>query len=289
MATADGLSAEQPEPNHGRRLFAIWLVACAVAIPLVVFLLGPHLPPGNMSAEARDQRHINTLLAALAMPVLLGIWIFLLYAVRSFRQQDEALADGPPLMGHAGVQIAWVVATAVIVLALAVYGTSELLGSAKGAGGGQGPDPLAVPKNAKSALQVQVIGQQWAWTFRYPGSGGFETTDFRVPVGRLVELHITSLDVNHSFWVWQLGVKADAIPGNDNVAFVTARHTGIFEVRCAELCGLWHGQMRIHGAVVTPTAFTSWVAGERAANAAATRTIPPYSRHYFPTPYRRAG
>jgi cytochrome c oxidase subunit 2 len=289
MATAGALPVQQAEPNHGRRLIVIWVVACLVAIPLIVFLLGPHLPPGNMSNEARDQRHTNTLLAALAAPVLLGIWIFLVYAVSTFRQRGETIVDGPPLVGHPGLQVAWVVATATIVLALAAYGTAELLGPAKGAGGGQGPDPLAVPNNASSALQIQVIGQQWAWTFRYPGYGAFETTDLGLPVGKLVELHVTSLDVSHSFWAYQLGVKADAIPGNDNVAFVTARHTGSFEVRCAELCGLWHGHMRIHGIVMSAAAFPSWIRQERAKNAAASRVLPPYSTQYFPKPYKRAG
>jgi len=270
-------------------VIVIWVVASAIAIPLVVFLLGPHLPPGNMSAEARDQRHINTLLSALATPVLLGIWIYFVYALRSFRQRGEVIEDGPPIMGDARAQVLWVAATAAIVLALAVYGTTELLGSAKGAGGGQGPDPLAVPKDEKSALQIQVIGQQWAWTFRYPGYGGFETPDLGLPVGRLVELHVTSLDVIHSFWAYQLGVKADAAPGNDNVAFVRARHTGTVEVRCAELCGLWHGHMHLTGVVMSSSAFPSWVARERAANALATKVLPPYSRQYFPKPFRRAG
>jgi cytochrome c oxidase subunit II len=281
--------AAPAEPPHGRRLIAIWIVLTAIAVPIVVLLLGPHIPPGNMSVQARDQRHINILLAALATPVLVGVWVCLVYAAASFRQRGDALEDGPPLKGRASLQVAWVVATAVIVIALAGLGTEELLGSAKGAGGGQGPDPLAVPHNSRSALQVQVIGQQWAWTFRYPAYGGVETPQLALPAGRLVELHVTSLDVNHSFWAIQLGVKADAIPGSDNVDFVTARHVGQFEIRCAELCGLWHGHMHNTGVVMTPAAFATWIRGQVAANAPATKVLPPYSPHYFPQPYRRAG
>jgi cytochrome c oxidase subunit II len=278
-----------PEPQHGRRLLVVWALLSVVAVPLVIFVIGPHMPPGSGSAEAHDQREINILLAALATPVLLGIWASLVYIVSAFRQRGEAIVDGPPLRGQPGLQILWVVATAVVVLSLAVLGTAELLGSSKGAGGGQGPDPLAVPKGAKSALQVQVIGQQWAWTFRYPGYGGVETPQLSLPKGRLVELHVTSLDVNHSFWAIQLGVKADAIPGSDNVAFVTPHRLGTFEIRCAELCGLWHGHMHNTGVVMTPAAFTGWIAGQERTNAPATRTLPPYSPHYFPEPYRRAG
>ena len=77
-----------------------------------------------------------------------------------------------------------------------------------------------------------MIGQQWAWTFRYPQFGGFESTQLVLPVNEPVALNVTSLDVIHSFWAIQLGVKADANPGLDNVAYTTPQQTGNFEVRC---------------------------------------------------------
>ena len=119
-------------------------------------------------------------------------------------------------------------------LALAVYGTIELIDPA-GAGAGQGPQPIfknGLPPaasttswspNSNNILQVQVIGQQWAWTYRYPQFGGFETTQLVLPVGQPVEFNVTSLDVIHSFWAYQLGVKADANPGVNNVAYTTAK------------------------------------------------------------------
>jgi cytochrome c oxidase subunit 2 len=288
--TSEAAPAGVPsERSHTRRLLVIWALLTTVAVLLIVLVAGPHMPPGNASVEARDQRHINILLAALAMPVLLGVWGCLIYVVASFRQRGPELEDGPPLRGLARVQVLWVVATAVIVLGLGAYGTEELLGSAKGAGGGQGSDPLAVPAGAKSGLQVQVIGQQWAWTFRYPGYGGVETPELALPAGQVTELHVTSLDVNHSFWAVQLGVKADAIPGTDNVTFVRPRHTGSFEIRCAELCGLWHGHMHNTGVVMTQAGFAAWIRGQQGANAPATKVLPPYSTHYFPEPFRRAG
>jgi cytochrome c oxidase subunit 2 len=286
--TSEASSAGAPaEQVHVRRLLLIWGALSVVGILLIVFVAGPHMPPGNFSVQARDQRHINILLAALAVPVLFGVWACLVYIVSSFRQRGEVLEDGPPDRGRSGVQIAWVISTAVIVLALGAFGSTELLGSAKGAGGGQGPNPLAVPSGPK--LQVQVIGQQWAWTFRYPAYGGVETAQLALPAGQTTELHVTSLDVAHSFWAIQLGVKADAIPGSDNVTFVKPRHTGSFEIRCAELCGLWHGHMHNTGVVMTPAAFAAWIRQQQVLNAPATKTLPPYSTHYFPDPLRRAG
>jgi cytochrome c oxidase subunit II len=286
---ADGLApVPPPAAPHGRRLIVLWVVATVIVVPLAVLLLGPHMPPGTFSAEARDQRDINTVLMALALPVLLGVSIFFIYAAATFRQRGDAIVDGPPAFGHDGLQIAWIVTTSVIVILLAGVGSYRLFASG-GAGGGQGPSPIALPSGSKSALPIQVIGQQWAWNFRYPTAGGVMTPQLALPEGRLVALHVTSLDVNHSFWAIQLGVKADAVPGNDNVAFVRARRTGTFEIRCAELCGLWHGHMFGTGLVLSPPAFAAWLARQRVRYAPATRVLPRYAKHYFPQPYRRAG
>ena len=131
-----------------------------------------------------------------------------------------------------------------------MFGTVELIVPA-GAGAGEGPKPVWKP-SGHNLPQVQVIGQQWQFTYRYPQFGGMETTQLVLPENRPVEFHVTSLDVIHSFWAYQLGVKADANPSVDNVAYTTAEHTGGFTVRCNELCGLWHGAMFNYGQVVTP-------------------------------------
>ena len=65
-----------------------------------------------------------------------------------------------------------------------------------------------------------MIAQQWEFTYRYPSYGGLETPQLVLPANTLIGLHVTSLDVVHSFWAYQLGVKADANPGVDNVVYV---------------------------------------------------------------------
>ena len=101
-------------------------------------------------------------------------------------------------------------------------------------------------------MDVQVIGQQWEFTYRYPTYGGVETPHLVLPANTLIRLHVTSLDVVHSFWAYQLGVKADANPGEDNVVYVETKGPRSFDIRCAELCGLWHGYMFDTGQVVAP-------------------------------------
>jgi cytochrome c oxidase subunit II len=281
--------AGQRMSSHTTRVVIIWAVLSAIVVPLIVFVLGPHLPPGRMSSEASDQQDANTIMTALLTPIILLVVVYFAYSLRAFHERGDGSVDGPPIRGHGPTQMLWVVLTSVIVLALAVWGSYTLVEGAHGAGGGQGPSPTDVPNGAKNALVVQVIGQQWAWTFRFPGYSGFETKQLELPVDRLVALHVTSLDVTHSFWAYELGVKADAVPGVDNVAFVTPRHLGLFNIRCAELCGLWHGHMARHGRVVGPMAFARWLTQQEAADQPNLHDLVPYSRSYFPEPKHRAG
>ena len=188
------------------------------------------------------------------------------------------------------MQTLWIVITSAMVLFLAGFGTYELLQD--GAGGGQGPNPIALPANHENAFQVQVIGQQWQFTYRYPSLGGLESNQLVLPANTVIELHVTSLDVVHSFWAVELGVKADANPGVDNVAYVETKSPTTFHVRCAELCGLWHGYMFNNGRVVSAAQFTSWTASEEQIYASIKPYVnrdAPYSLTYLPDPQRRAG
>jgi cytochrome c oxidase subunit 2 len=270
--------------NHTRRFVTLWIVSSVIATPLVVILLGPSLPPGKGTEQAAGQVTDNTVLLGMSTPVLLLVVLYLLYAVVYFRQGSDAALEGPAVRGDARVQTIWLVVTVALVLSLAAYGTVRLYAD-NGAGSGSGPAPLTVPKGNK--LPVQVIAQQWAFTYRYPTYGGVETPHLVLPVDQTVELHVTSLDVIHSFWALQLGVKADANPQVDNIAFVKPTREQTFEVRCAELCGLWHGEMSDHGRVVSKTEFASWISEQQTKFAAATKVLPPYSRTYLPEPARR--
>jgi len=276
--------------HHFRNVALLWLLATAIMTPIVVFVIGPGLPPGNGSVEAHGQVVDNTVLLATATPVALAVLVYFAYALWAFREREPAVViDGPAIRGNSSVQFWWLVTTTVIVLFLAAYGTARLL--ADGSGGGQGPNPIAVPGQARAdpPLQVQVIAQQWEFTYRYPAYGGVETREIELPANTLVEFHVTSLDVIHSFWAYELGVKADANPGEDNIAYVTTTHPLGFHVRCAELCGLWHGYMFNGGEVVPKAQFASWIAGQERLYASATKNLPPYSKTYFPAPLRRSG
>ena len=266
--------------NHGLRIFLLWL-PLAVAADLVIYLVwGPHLPPGTMSSSAASQQFDIKVMAVLAAPVMLFVLVYFGYALAVWRQQEGDEEDGPPLHGNARIQATWITVTSAIVLSLFVFGTVELI-KPNGAGAGEGPSPIWKP--GSTPLQVQVIAQQWKFTYRYPQFGGFETTALVLPKGQWVQFNVTSLDVIHSFWAYQLGVKADANPGVNNVAYTKPLQTGQITVRCAELCGLWHGAMYNYGHVVSPAQFQSWAQSTEVQLASVTKILPPYATTYDPT------
>jgi cytochrome c oxidase subunit II len=276
------------EVHHFRRFLLWWLAASVIGTPLVVLLLAPGLPPGNGSVQASGQVVDNTVLFGLSTPVALGVLVYFAYALIVFREREPAaVVDGPPLQGDARIQTWWLVATTALVLFLAGYGTLRLL--ADGSGGGQGPNPIAAPAHSGDALRVQVIAQQWKFTYRWPAYGGVETPTLELPANRMIEFHVTSVDVIHSFWAYQLGVKADANPGFDNVAYVTTKGPLTFNIHCAELCGVYHGYMFERGRVVPQAQFATWIAAQERQYAPATKALAPYAKQYYPDPQRRGG
>jgi cytochrome c oxidase subunit 2 len=282
MATAPQAAApaaHRSEPNHGLRIFLLWFPLALIADLVIWFVWGPHLPPGDMSNTAASQQSDIKVMAVMAAPVLLFVLVYAGYAMITWRTRDGDEADGPPLEGNARAQFSWIAVSTLIVLSLFVFGSYELIAPA-GAGAGEGPAPIWKPDGRP--LVVQVIAQQWLFTYRYPQFGGFETTHLTLPVGQPVQFNVTSLDVIHSFWAYQLGVKADANPQVNNVAYTTAEHTGQVTVRCAELCGLWHGAMFDYGHVVSVAAFQTWAHTTEAGMAKVTRTLPRYALTYTP-------
>ncbi len=275
-------TASPDQTHHWWRLIAIWVVLSAIADPLFYYLAGPHMPPGTMTDVAQGAQFDFNVLMVCAIPVVLAVWIYLLYAIITWR----ASRGGPePVLGlegrgHLGIQIGWIVSSTVLVIFLFGFGTYELV-QPEGAGGGEGASPIWTPAS-KTILPIQVIGQQWKFTYRYPTFGGFETDELVVPNDTTIQFNVTSLDVIHSFWAYQLGVKSDANPDYNNVAYATTQQLGSFIVRCAELCGLWHGAMYNSGQVVTKQQFESWARLTEFRLRKNTALLPPYRLTYTP-------
>ena len=274
---------DEADRPHAIRLAIIWVILSVIG---VIAVLQIHYPPYDNSVQGEDQSRTLALLTAIATPVFIGVVMMVIYSAIYFRRTGPELVDGPPMLGNTPVQVAWIGISAITVLFLAFIGITTLATdnsaqavSGKTAGTTAGP--------AGPELQVQVIAQQWYFTYRYADYGGVETTHLELPVNRPVELHVTSLDIIHSFWAYELGVKADANPGVDNVFHVTPQKTGAITIRCAELCGLWHGNMSdVNGdsKVVSQSDFDTWISQQQQDYSVIQKAVPSYAPFYFPEP-----
>jgi len=270
---------EQADRPHAIRLAIIWVVLSVIG---VLVALQIHIPPGDQSIQGVDQSRTMTLMTAMATPVFIGVVLMIIYSAVVFRRTGPELVDGPPMLGNTPVQVVWIGVSAIMVLFLAFVGITTL---ATNSSAQTVPGQSSGTAGAGSELQVQVIAQQWFFTYRYADYGGVETTHLYLPVGRPVELHVTSLDLIHSWWAYQLGVKADANPGVDNIFHVTPQKEGGFQVRCAELCGIWHGEMSdSSGKVVSQSEFDTWIQQQQQSFSEIQKAVPSYAPFYFPDP-----
>jgi cytochrome c oxidase subunit 2 len=109
-------------------------------------------------------------------------------------------------------------------------------------------------------LRIDVVGKLWWWEVRYPGTAVVTANEIHVPRGTPIDLHLTSDNVIHSFWVPQLAGKMDTVPGQPNDLRFTADDVGRFRGQCAEFCGLQHARMGVEVVVDSPADFGRWLA-----------------------------
>ncbi len=109
-------------------------------------------------------------------------------------------------------------------------------------------------------MTVDVIGHQWWWEVRYPGSGAVTANEIHIPIDTRVNVVATTADVIHSFWVPQLARKIDKVPGRQNRVLLYADRPGRYRGQCAEFCGLQHANMALY-VWRSRAAFRAWLAG----------------------------
>jgi cytochrome c oxidase subunit 2 len=156
--------------------------------------------------------------------------------------------------------------TALLVYSLAVgeklsaIGGSDAMHVAHPAGGAR----PSVASLASAELRIHVIGHQWWWEVRYEQPGTTQpivlANEIHLPIGRPVELMLSSGDVIHSFWVPALAGKVDMIPGRITRLHLRSDATGRFRALCAEYCGGQHALMALLVIAQQPEQFAAWLA-----------------------------
>ena len=180
---------------------------------------------------------VASLVAALAMTTLIGKIHF---GDTPPDEADHQIRNSPRLAAT------WIVVSSVLALFALVWGSVVLA-----------KDNEALSNH--KAMNVNVTGQQWAWNFDYIDNGTVRSADLYLPVNKPVVFHVTSHDVIHGFWIVQMGIKVDANPGYVTEAEVTPNKIGIYDLRCSELCGLYHSFMQTKVHVVSQGDYDAWI------------------------------
>ncbi|MBJ7607922.1 MAG: cytochrome c oxidase subunit II [Candidatus Dormibacteraeota bacterium] len=268
-------------------LGVIWVVASLVGLFIISVL---PFPPAHASDTATSISNTLRLLTYLAWPIFSGVITGIVGSMLIGRRDPNARpASHDRIRGNPRLAGLWVGVIGFAVLLLAVFGTLTLTNeeAADALGlAGRGTSGTSVGSSPDNTdIEVQVIAQQWQFTYRYPAYGGMESAHLVLPADARVTFHITSLDVTHSFWFPAIGVKADAVPNNDNVFSTRVAVMGTYRIQCSELCGLWHGSMDDNSAqIVSGSDFSTWAKQQQAADAPVMQYLPPYSHTYVPLP-----
>ena len=229
--------------------------ALVVALTIVtsVIMLIPNWNGFQGSAERVKIDELLDVMIVLSSFVFSVVVVMMAYAIWKYRAKPGDEGDGEPIHGNTKLEITWTVIPTIIVTFGAIYSWIIL------------DDIEAAEPNA---MPVNVTGQQFAWRFDYPEQG-VTSTELHVPVNTQLELHLNALDVLHSFWVPEWGIKRDLVPGAnlpgaseiDDTVRVTPTKEGTYSVVCTEYCGIGHSAMRapavVHG---SQAEFEEWAA-----------------------------
>ena len=244
-------------------LMTVLIIAGTVALAwLVVFFMnGTGAPASDIMADIEQTVLVFTIVSAPLIAITLSVIFYSLIGWKHDSGEQPPMQDSPAIRTNAVAVITWIAATSLLAGFLVVWGLIEL---ASITASSYGSTAANQQPNSAQPLDVNVTGQQWIWTFEYPKGqqgidGAIKSDRLVVPLGVPVYFNVTSKDVVHSFWVVELGVKIDANPGAVTNTGFTATKTGIYNVRCAELCGLHHAYMQTQVVVVTPDEFAAWV------------------------------
>lgn len=218
-----------------------------------------------ISRDMYDLHMIAMLICAIIGVGVFGVMIYsLIYHRKSKGHQPATFHDHPRL------EIVWSVIPFLILVGLAVPATRVLMN---------------MDNTDDSDVTIKIIGSQWKWQYQYLDQGisyfSNLSTPFSqimneekkgqwyllevdkplvVPVNKKIRFLVTSTDVIHSWWVPELGVKRDAIPGFMHEAWASIEKPGVYRGQCTELCGINHGFMPIVVQAVSDEEFNTWVA-----------------------------
>jgi cytochrome c oxidase subunit 2 len=238
-----------PKSASDKRHFIIATALILVSTIALDFLLKAAMPlPLQASIEALTiDALIGWHLTLIAFLFSL-IVVFMLYAIVVFRKREGDESDGEHFEGNTVLEIVWTVAPLIFVVVFSFYGINSL---------------ATVTRSEPNEFQVKAVGLQWSWRFEYPN--GIISPELVLPVDQRAYVTLQAEDVLHSFWIPEMRVKQDLVPGQETYIRFTPIATGEYVLRCAELCGRSHYSMESPVRVLSQAEFDQWNAEQLAA------------------------
>ncbi len=240
----------QSQRPMGRKAAVTAVLAClALALPsLAAAAPGGIGPPESSTGSGEAINQLYWFVFAICAVVFVAVEAALLLFVIRFRRRrtTAAEAEGPQIHGNTRLEIIWTIVPALILVAVAVVVLVRI------------PAVQATSDGEEEDVRVRVEAHQFYWQYVYP-NGVVSLDRLVLPVDQMVELELTSFDVDHSWWVPELTGKQDAIPGRTNVLRFRPTEEGTYEGKCAELCGILHAVMPTDVDVVSASDYEAWL------------------------------
>jgi cytochrome c oxidase subunit II len=237
--------------RHIIEMLVVGAIASAAGIALGIAI---DWFPMQGSVQAAPIDTLWDVLVIVSVPIFVLVTVIVIWSVRLFKQRpgEEGL-DGPPIHGSTRLEVIWTALPAILLIALCGYAWAVLV---------EIEEAPADNKPELAERRIAVMGEQFAWSFKYK-EGGKEFTSNRLylPAGEPVRFDVISKDVLHDFWIPDFRMKIDAVPGVVTGFRVTplTNALGEHEIVCAELCGIGHAYMRQTAVVQPPGEFAAWV------------------------------
>jgi cytochrome c oxidase subunit II len=249
----------QHQPVQVDRTF--WLVTIGLTllnvILTVVIILLPmdYLLPGaslHVADRGDDIDFLYKFMSVFGNAIFVYVVGYIIYFAIAFRRRpDEPLTTiGVQIHDQPKLELWWTIIPSILIIILGAMSVRVWYAVQFGTGA--------------PALTVEVIGHQFNYEFRYPGLSDsyYSTTEpMHLPVGRSVRVLVTSSDVIHSFWVPEIRLKADAVPGLVQNLNFTPQHAGTYDIVCTEFCGVNHSRMQAKLIIQPADDFNTWLDG----------------------------
>jgi cytochrome c oxidase subunit II len=239
------------------------VAALTVALAVLMAACGQNHPDSIFHQRTDFNRDVDKLFRLL---IWLGTFVFifveavLVIALIKYRQRPGQ-PEPEHVHGNTTLEIAWTVIPLLILIVIGIPTVRTIFKT------------QAVAR--ADALQVEVVGHQWWWEFRYPQytmpglNGKLDTVvtanELYLPIGKTVNFTLHSKDVIHSFWVAALAGKRDVVTNHTNYLWFTPDSTTMnaWNGACAEYCGTSHANMRFKAFTVSQADFDSWMANQK--------------------------